>query len=343
MYTCEICKFSTDNIKKFTNHLRTHKLSVKEYYDTYLLKDNENKCNYCGKPTKFKSLKFGYYHYCSQTCSSSDSIVQEKHKKTCKERYNVEWFSQSSSWHKKINMIYQERYNTDYGIQADEIKEKIKNTMYKKYGVLSYLQTEDCKTKAKQTCLEKYGKEHYTQTEEYYLLRLKKSNDEHNCHWWNNIEKIKETNIKRYGSNFASETNKIKEKILKTRYERYGKYNLFFKYYYNNQYFDSSWELAYYIWLTDNNINFIYHPNIRFKYEFNNTTYTYEPDFIVNGKIIELKGPYLMKLMLIENTKENEKYKCILKNNIKIITDCTEYLNYIKQKYGKNYLKQYKI
>lgn len=37
------------------------------------------------------------------------------------------------------------------------------------------------------------------------------------------------------------------------------------------------------------------------------------------------------------------KHQCMLANNIKIITDCSMYLSYIDDKYGKYYLKQFII
>jgi hypothetical protein len=48
--------------------------------------------------------------------------------------------------------------------------------------------------------------------------------------------------------------NEYKQSLL-TKNKKFCK-NRFYKY--NNIIFDSSWELAYYIWLNDNNIKFIY-------------------------------------------------------------------------------------
>ena len=40
---------------------------------------------------------------------------------------------------------------------------------------------------------------------------------------------------------------------------------------------------------------------------------------------------------------EHYKYKCMLENNVKIIIDCSKYIDYVKQKYGKNYIKTFKV
>ena len=121
-------------------------------------------------------------------------------------------------------------------------------------------------------------------------------------------------------------------------------------YCYNNVMFDSSWELAYYIWLKDNNINFEYQPNISFDYEYNNKIHKYKPDFKVNNEIIEIKGDQFIKngKMVCPYNHDrdelfNEKYKCMLKHNVKILMnkDIKPIIKYIKEKYGKNYLKNF--
>lgn len=79
-------------------------------------------------------------------------------------------------------------------------------------------------------------------------------------------------------------------------------------------------------------------------YIFEGITHYYYPDFEVNGELIEIKSDYLYEKMLIENTRDNEKYKLCLKNNIKILTykDCKKYIDYCESKYGKTFYKLYK-
>lgn len=77
---CAICNFETDNTSKFRNHLRfMHELSTKDYYDTYIKIEGEDRCRYCGKPTVFIGFtKGGYRKHCSTRCSTLDPKVQEK-------------------------------------------------------------------------------------------------------------------------------------------------------------------------------------------------------------------------------------------------------------------------
>ena len=36
------------------------------------------------------------------------------------------------------------------------------------------------------------------------------------------------------------------------------------------------------------------------------------------------------------------KHKCMVENDVEIITDYSEYLNYVNIKYGKDYLRKFK-
>lgn len=75
--------------------------------------------------------------------------------------------------------------------------------------------------------------------------------------------KKEQTNIEKYGvknSFLVKDENGI-EKRIKTYLKLYGyDHPTMVKYKYNELYFDSSWELAYYIWLKDHNVKFEYHP-----------------------------------------------------------------------------------
>lgn len=158
----------------------------------------------------------------------------------------------------------------------------------------------------------------------------------------------------------------FKEKSKQTCIEKYGtenailNYDIFVKskqkYYYDERYFDSSWELAYYIWLKDNNIDFEYQPDIKFKYIYNNEIHYYHPDFKIDNKLQEIKGN-----LFFENNNINEKmicpfnrqlddlyeskHQCMIANNVQILTenDIKEYIIYVKLNYGINFLKNCKI
>lgn len=188
------------------------------------------------------------------------------------------------------------------------------------------------------------------------------------------IEKSKKTRQLKYGAYFSKEkiekTNKALiekygslENAYKQRYEKiqnvfqskYGtKYPLMFyshkKYGFDNNLFDSSWELAYYIWLKDKGISFEYHTQ---KIEYigdDGKNHTYFPDFIVNGKIVEIKGDHFFNEKgepFNKYTKRSwkAKYDLILQKGGQIFRfeDIKPYLSYVKENYGDGFLKQWKI
>ena len=134
------------------------------------------------------------------------------------------------------------------------------------------------------------------------------------------------------------------------------------KYFYDGQFFDSSPELAFYIWLKDNDIQFEFQPKTPFSYEHEQRTFNYFPDFKIDDMYFELKGdhffnadgilfcPYRYKSQSNEQYKRiNERYamkhQCMLQNNV-IILKSNEYqmfMCYVTQTYGKDYLKQFKM
>lgn len=330
---CNFCNRECNGYRGLSAHIHTHNITAKQYYDNFFKKDTDGICKHCGKETSFLDINRGYRLYCSDKCAVNDpdyiNTVQntkllkygsktynnrEKSKRTCLEKYGTEIYNSIPDIHKKCL----ETYGVEHYKQVDIFKEKAKQTTLAHYGVEYYTQTKECKERVKQTNLNKYGVQYYTQSDEY-------RNDK------THIEKYKQTCLLKYGVENAALSNEIKYKSKK-------------KYLYNNLIFDSSWELAYYIWLIDHNIEFEYHPKIFFEYTFNNVIHKYYPDFLINDKYYEIKGDNLYNQMLIENTVENSKYKCLVKNNVILLlyNDIKPYLDYIKQTYETNYLKQFK-
>ena len=99
---------------------------------------------------------------------------------------------------------------------------------------------------------------------------------------------------------------------------------------------DSKPELAYYLWCKETNKHITREP-IKLKYFYQDEVHIYFPDFEVDGQLIEVKGDYLFKKMLIPNTLDNAKYNCMLANNVRIITsdEYHYYLSFCENKFGK--------
>lgn len=247
-HICKICKQDVC-LQGIIRHLNRHNITLKDYYDNFLLKENENKCKICGNTTTFINLSLGYRKYCSNICAGKDNDVLEKRKNTVMLLYGID------------NVC---KLPQSLGAGFNAYREK------------TGLRSPSCDI----------------------------------------------------------------ENVHKGRH----------KYSYNNIMFDSSWELSYYLWLQDNNINFIYHPTKKFSYSYNGEEHLYFVDFQVNDEYIELKGPQFFDKMgnfinPYDRTLDElykQKYNCMINNGIKIIRDCKIYLDYVKQKYGKNFIKEHK-
>lgn len=217
------------------------------------------------------------------------------------------------------------------------------NTMIQKYGAKTTLESSILRKKVETTYIEKYNTDnpgsfggeifktamYNKHNTDCYLNLLSNEDRIKNAKlgWTEEAQqKRKETTLKHFGVMHASKSHDIISKMRK-------------KYTYDNIKFDSSWEVAYYIWLKDNNIDFEYQPDISFDYKFDGKIHRYFPDFKIDNKLYEIKGGHLLKRMLINNTLDNAKYNCMIQSGIIIISDCSSYLNYVKEKYGKLFLQ----
>ena len=96
--------------------------------------------------------------------------------------------------------------------------------------------------------------------------------------------------------------------------------------YYNNIFFMSTWELAYYIYMTDNNHK-VEKCTRNFTYVYNSCEHKYTPDFILDDNIIvEIKGR--------ENDIDKTKYASV--KNLKVLyrKDIEHMIEYVKVKYN---------
>lgn len=85
---CKICGFIANNNKSFISHIvQTHNILIKNYYDFFIKKPNEGKCEICGQDTRFGNYTHGYTRFCSMKCVNNDPkrleslrVVQELQK-----------------------------------------------------------------------------------------------------------------------------------------------------------------------------------------------------------------------------------------------------------------------
>ena len=335
--------------------------------------------DFCDSSDCIKSSYIERVNNSKETCLSKYGVdntsklkeVQDKRKQTCIDRFGVDHPLKSSIVKEKIKQTLIEKYGVEYLMQNKEIKEKVKQIMIDKYGGYT-TQSEELNKKVKQTLLDKYGVDHPLKSEK---IRIKLENTNLSRYGVKYIikspiiqDKIKQTNLSKYGVEYPlkseiirSKCNQtcidhfgvdnpikspiIQDKIKQTNLSKYGtEYPQYRHYYYNNIYFDSSYELVFYKFCIDHNINIEREPSNPAIYYYtskNNKKHRYYPDFKISyldkTRLVEISSNYTW------STKSDEKKKVMKDNNILIILEdnIQKYFYYCK-KINFN-LDEYKI
>ncbi|MBR2306039.1 MAG: hypothetical protein IKA48_02405 [Fibrobacter sp.] len=215
------------------------------------------------------------------------------------------------------------------------MEKKCAQTKLARYGSSTYNNRE----KANQTVIDKYG------TVDAWRDRIQAKVDatkmmRYGSKTYNNREKAAFTSLTRYGVKVPIQYKPIGNKAHH-------------KYTFHDIKFDSSYDLAYYIWLSDNHIEFEYNPNVQFEYMFDGEIHYYNPDFKVGDKLIELKGRQFFRDKNVNGPMVNPynhsldalyeaKHQCMIANKVEIITDCSEYEQYVAETYGKDYIASFR-
>lgn len=132
METCRVCNGEFKNLKSLSTHFNIkHGLVAKEYYNLYLLKENEGRCSVCNKETTFRNIGVGYLKTCSLECACLDIDYRKKRSESRKGKTQLQ-----ETIDKRVNNTNQE---------LKEINRK--NTMIKKYGVDNPMKLNDIKDK----------------------------------------------------------------------------------------------------------------------------------------------------------------------------------------------------
>lgn len=199
---CLICNQEFDKRVSFCNHIfRKHSMTKKDYYDTYLKKENEDICKYenCTNKTIFLDIEHGYKECC---CLEHTNLY----------RYGV-----------KSNLNFEEtKAKAQKNSHTKEAIEKQAITNLKKYGVRAPLQNESIMQKSKQTCLERYGVDNPYKSEYAKKKSAKTKLDKYGSSTFNNREKAKETCIKKYGVEHQMLSEQVKTKQKQTCQDKYG-------------------------------------------------------------------------------------------------------------------------
>ena len=293
--------------------------------------------------------KTNFRIYCCREHCVSDPMVKDRIRNTCIERYGCESPLHSKTVREKIRQTFINTYGVDNPAKLQQVQEKMKRTCVERFGVENAFQSEEIKARIRHTNKTRYGKEFPGQVESIK-------------------EKKKQTLMEHYGVDVPLKCKELVKKSELTTIKRYG-YNrvakspLYTSYhrkriFHDGLYFDSTWEVKVYDYLKENHVSFEYSPSISLPYEYDGSKFTYHPDFLVNGKMYEVKGDHFFRInesgheVMVNPFRDPEwsdeqyewecgkyeaKHQCMLKNNVIIlresqIENLDSVFNYGKQK-----------
>lgn len=291
----------------------------------------------CTNHVKWNPKKQCFREYCSRTCSGSSPLVKEHREHNYMLNNGVKNPFQYSKVKEKIAQKNIERLGVGNPSQAVQVILKRKNTSLLKRGVECPFQDESVKRKIRETNLERLGVENPSQSKEVRDKQIK------SC-------------IKNLGVPYPSQSSTVKQRIVQTNRKRFGcdYYTQSVEYFNNKKHkfnsqkypgltFDSKWEVKVYEFCRDNDIQVEYSPKIsyQYEYEYDGSSHTYHPDFLINGGVYEVKGDNFFKVdestnceTMICPYRESEwtdehydymcglyeaKHQCMLVNNVVIL------------------------
>lgn len=300
-----------------------YKLNTRIFWVIHKLTDFP-KCKTCGKDIQknIKRMTSPQYDFCCNKCVAKNIEVQQKRKNTFIQKYGSDNNFKLDSNKEKIRKTCLEKYGCENVAQNKQVQEKMKRTNCEKYGCEFPSQNKHIQEKMKQTNLEKFGVEYVIQNQEI-------------------LEKQTQTFLKKFGCSRPAQNREIRLKQQK-------------KYFYDNIYFDSAPEVALYIYLLDNHIDFEYQPDINFEYlDEDSKKHRYFPDFRIEDKYYEIKGDHFFnennELVFVYGKNKGKpdfcKHQCMIDNNVIILrkSNYDKFISYVKEKYGNNFLKKLKI
>lgn len=227
--------------------------------------------------------------------------VQEKTKSTNQKRYGVKSVLSCPEVREKIKKTVLKTYNVDNVSKSKEVQEKIVNTNQQRYGVAYPLLNEGVILKSRNTCREKYGVDYPAQNVDI-------------------LKKQQQTNIEKYGNKTFLGTEHFKSlcfDLYGTEVPKPGKYKC------DSLKFDSSWELAFYLYNRDLGLNIKREP-CKLLYVFKGVNHYYYPDFEIDGQLYEIKGDQFFKkdgtmCNPYDHSRDDiaeAKHQCGLRNNV---------------------------
>lgn len=278
-----------------------------------------------------------------------------------KSHHNAYWLPESGyirlrewldkySWSERRQQA-RKKYDLEvYGVEYYNNREKDRRTKLERYGDEHYCngaqisrtlrakpvgEKKAIESRRSETKLERYGDEKYNNSRKAAETNLKRYGATSPAKNKNVLEKAKRTNLKKYGTEWPQQNSRF----IEERYERWGCYSPHFRYVFEGVYFDSYWELCYYVYQKK-----ILDRDIRrgkvFEYFADGKKHRYECDFLLEGENIEIKGDQFFNEVgelrnIYTGELQKEKESCMKMNNVRILSkgELAPIIKLISEKY----------
>lgn len=322
----DLCKWVVESTPKLNDNSFAYSLSTRVHWVFMGFNDFPKcanpECSNCIGKNMNVLWQRGYANYCSLKCGTRCS----------REKSNATLHKHASE---NPSFFY-------------DVEQKKKNTRLQSHGDPNW----NNRSKAEKTCLDRYGVAHPIANEDVFNKSMKTRLERYGEGNLTNYKKIAETCMERYGHRSVWGNPDIHRRCIDKTIELYGSPNPGCKYCFDRLMFDSKPELAYYIWLRNNSIDFTFKPSISFSYEVAGQKHRYFPDFIVEGQVVEIKGDHFFKE---DGTMQNPfdhsqdelyeaKHQCMIANDVKILCqdEYNEFIRYVVDAYGVNFFYEVK-
>ena len=190
MEICKWCGTECVNLNSLSQHITNkHNKLHKLYYDSFILKDINDKICICGNEKLYNHGLSGYYKNCgNKTCRNILMNIAER--TTCKQKYGNETFRNITlnKQTKKLNHNDEnynnrikssktciEKYGVDNPNKIVNVREKIKETCNTRYGGIAPGCSLLVQNKMKETNTIKYGSDYYLSSEEGKTVKKRKN------------------------------------------------------------------------------------------------------------------------------------------------------------------------
>jgi hypothetical protein len=284
-------------------------------------------CPICKNENIFKDGSSGYTKFCSGNCE-----IKNKWLKTSPEK--------KKEIYKKQRETNKERYGDEFTFRNEKVKEKIKKTLQENYGenVINPGQIPGMQDRVKETLYERYGVINPGLTPQAIKARIERYGVENPFSSKEVQDKIKETNLEKYGNNCFLQSEIGKQKTKNTCIEKYGVEHPM----QNAEIFEKATKHRSYEYLASNGkvytlqgyekyalekLLLLYHEddiihgtkNIsnyhKFQYLFDGKTKNYFPDFYIVSKnlIVEVKSIFSY---IYEKEKNSLKKQAVLEKDV---------------------------